>query len=61
VPETRPARYTERLEVQVSPGQFDTVRRHADLLGVSQSAVVRALIEQLKTDPNSLEVARNAK
>jgi hypothetical protein len=42
VPESRPSKYTERLEAQVTPGQFDAVRRHADLLGMSQSAVIRA-------------------
>jgi hypothetical protein len=59
VPESRPSKYTQRLEAQVTPGQFDAVRRHADLLGMSQSGVMRALIEQLKTNPNSLEVARD--
>jgi hypothetical protein len=55
VPESRPSRYTERLEIQLSPGQYETLRRQAQLLGTSQSAVIRAFIEQLKAHPNPLE------
>jgi hypothetical protein len=56
VPGTKPNKYPERLEIQLTKGQSEFVRRHADLLGMSQSAVIRALIERLKTDTNPLEV-----
>jgi hypothetical protein len=50
-----PAKYTERLEVLLTQGQVETVQREARLLGISQGAVIRALIEQLKVHPNPLE------
>jgi hypothetical protein len=50
-----PAKYTERFEVLLTHGQVETVQRQARLLGVSQGAIVRALIELLKNGPNPLE------
>jgi hypothetical protein len=59
MPGSIPNKYPERLEIQLTKGQSDFIRRQADLFGMSLSGVMRALIEQLKTNPNSLEVARD--